>query len=332
MGKFRLRTKFLFSLILVGVGLTVGALLVARQTAEQQVRLQINQDLRNSVYTFHNVQQLREQSLTHSAELLAYFPILKAQMTTHDTATIQDASRDQWTLAGSDLLVLADRTGKVVALHSKAADFDRATAQESLSDSLSHEPNGHWWFCGKHLFEVSIQPIYVGTRAEGQIEGYAVLGYEIDDAVARELSQVAASQVVFLYGNTLVRSTLSPLQETDLIQHSVLTSSAGKAEPAEIQLGQERFLVTRVDLTRRSTCSAAVRFEVSRSGNCVSGTPEPPADCSRPRCPGGWQLHGFHLLARSRVRWERWWRGCVLLAEATTSIRWRRAGPMKWPR
>ena len=249
MGKFRLRTKFLFSLILVGVGLTVGALLVARQTAEQQVRLQINQDLRNSVYTFHNVQQLRERSLTHSAQLLADLPPLKALMTTHDSATIQDASRDQWNLAGSDLLVLADRTGKVVALHSKASDFDRDAAQESLTDSLSSEPNGHWWFCGKHLFEVSIQPIYVGTRAEGLIEGYAVLGYEIDDAVARELSQVAASQVVFLFGDTLVRSTLSPLQETELIQHSGITAGGKVPEPAEIQLGQERFLVTRVDLT-----------------------------------------------------------------------------------
>ena len=59
--------------------------------------------------------------------------------------------------------------------------------------------------------------------------GYLVLGYEIDDGVARELSQVAASQVAFLYGNTLVRSTLSPLQETDLIQHAVPTSSRGKA-------------------------------------------------------------------------------------------------------
>jgi len=48
MGKFRLRTKFLFSLILVGVGLTAGTLFVARQTAEQQVRLQIHQDLHNS--------------------------------------------------------------------------------------------------------------------------------------------------------------------------------------------------------------------------------------------------------------------------------------------
>jgi len=250
MGKFRLRTKFLFSLILVGVGLTVGALLVARQTAEQQVRLQIYQDLRNSVYTFQNVQKLRQASLTHSTELLAEVPWLKALMTTHDTATIQDASRNQWTLAGTDLLVLGDRAGKVMALHSKASDFDRDAAQESLTDSLVHEPGAHWWFCGKHLFEVSIQPIYVGARADGQIEGYLVLGYEIDDAVARALSQVAASQVVFLYGNTLVRSTLSPLQETELIQHAGVTAPNSKApEPAEIQLGQERFLVTRVDLT-----------------------------------------------------------------------------------
>ena len=249
MGKFRLRTKFLFSLILVGVGMTVGALLVARQTAEQQVRLQIYQDLRNSVYTFHNVQTLREKSLAHSAELLADLPPLKAMMTTRDTATIQDASRDQWTLAGSDLLVLADRTGRVVALHSKAADFDREAAQESLTDSLSHEQSGHWWFCGKHLFEVSLQPIYVGTRAEGQIEGYLVVGYEIDDGVARELSQVAASQVVFLYGKTLVRSTLSPLQETELIQHAGISFGGKAPEPVEIQLGQERFLATRVDLT-----------------------------------------------------------------------------------
>ena len=94
MGKFRLRTKFLFSLILVGVGLTAGTLFVARQTAEQQVRLQIHQDLHNSVYTFGNVQKLREQSLTHSAELLADLPILKALMTTNHPVTIQDASQE----------------------------------------------------------------------------------------------------------------------------------------------------------------------------------------------------------------------------------------------
>ncbi len=262
MGKFRLRTKFLFSLILVGVGLTAGTLYIARQTAEEQVRLQIHQDLRNSVYTFHNVQKLREQSLTHSAELVADLPIVKALMTTNDSATIQDASQDLWNLAGSDLFVLAGRSGKIAALHSKASDFDRDAAQESLTGSLTQEQGGHWWFCSKHLFEVSIQPIYVGQRADNQVLGYLVVGYEIDDGVARELSQVAASQVAFLFGQTLVRSTLSPLQETELIQQAG-TMNGNASDPAEIQLGQEHFLATKVDLS--GNAAAPVQLAVLKS-------------------------------------------------------------------
>lgn len=247
MGKFRLRTKFLFSLLLVGVGLTAGTLFVARQTAEKQVRRQIFEDLRNSVYTFQNVQREREQSLTHFAALMADLPILKALMTTDHAATIQDGSQALWDNAGSDMFVLADRSGTVVALHSKAPDFRRESAQESLTNSLGREKSGHWWFGNKHLFQVSIQPIFVGPHSENRILGYLVVGYEIDDGVARELSQVAASQVAFLYGDTLVRSTLSPLQETDLIQQGTsLTDS--RLQPKEIQLGQERFLATRVDL------------------------------------------------------------------------------------
>jgi signal transduction histidine kinase len=247
MGKFRLRTKFLFSLLLVGVGLTAGTLFVARQTAEKQVRLQIFQDLRNSVYTFENVQREREQSLSHFAALMADLPILKALMTTDHAATIQDGSQALWNNAGSDVFVLADRSGKVVAVHSKAPDFRRESAQESLTNSLGQEKAGRWWFGNKHLYEVSIQPIFVGPHSDNRILGYLVVGYEIDDGVARELSQVAASQVAFLYGDTLVRSTLSPLQETDLIQQAPsLTDS--RLQPKEIQLGQERFLATRVDL------------------------------------------------------------------------------------
>ena len=246
MAKFRLRTKFLFSLLLVGVGLTTGALFVARQTAEKQVRLQIFEDLRNSVSTFHNVQRQREQFLTRSAQLLADLPDLRALMTTNHAITIQDGSRDLWTLAGSDLLVLADRTGKIVALHSKVEDFRRQSAQEATVNSLGKEQ--HWWFDGKHLFQVSIQPIYAGTVADNRVLGYLVVGYEIDDGVARELSQVAASQVAFMYGNALVRSTLSPLQEAELCEQVESGLVDSRVQPKEIQLGQERFLATLVDL------------------------------------------------------------------------------------
>src|SRR5512141_2166257 len=123
MATFRLRTKFLFSLCLVGVGLTITSVIVARRAVERQVRLQIFQDLRNSVSTFQNVQRQREQILDRSAQLLADLPIVKALMTTEHAATIQDGSKDLWTLAGSDLLVLANRNGQVVAQNARSGDL-----------------------------------------------------------------------------------------------------------------------------------------------------------------------------------------------------------------
>ncbi len=116
MGGIRLRTKFLLSMVVVSAALTFTTLLVVRHTVQQEVRLGIQRDLQNSVSAFHNFQKQREVTLERSAALLADLPIVRAQMTTHDPATIQDASRGLWQLVGSDLLVLADSSGKVMAL------------------------------------------------------------------------------------------------------------------------------------------------------------------------------------------------------------------------
>jgi CheY-like chemotaxis protein len=55
-------------------------------------------------------------------------------------------------------------------------------------------------------------------------------GYEVDDALVRELSQVAASQVAFRYGDKVIRSTLSPVQEAELNPQRV--EMQGSARPA----------------------------------------------------------------------------------------------------
>ena len=74
MVRFRLRTKFLLSLFMVGVGLTTATLLVARRTVERQIRLQIFQDIRNSVSTFQNIQRQREQFREHQLPTTAKAP------------------------------------------------------------------------------------------------------------------------------------------------------------------------------------------------------------------------------------------------------------------
>lgn len=137
--KLRMRTKFLLSMLLISAGLTWTSLLLVRRTAQAQVKKSIFADLHNSVSTYQNFHRERELTLTHLAELLADLPNLRALMTTQHEATIQDASTDLWRLAGSDLFVLADRTGKVVALHTATPGFSRDMAQQSLNRPSDQE-------------------------------------------------------------------------------------------------------------------------------------------------------------------------------------------------
>jgi signal transduction histidine kinase len=252
MGGIRLRTKFLLSMVVVSTALTFTTLLVVRHTVQQEVRLGIQRDLQNSVSAFHSFQRQREVTLERSAALLADLPIVRALMTTHDPATIQDASRDLWHLAGSDLLLLADASGRVMALQATPQEITVRAGQDFFPAFLRsadwREESRHWWYVQGHLYEVFLQDIYFGPASRHQVLGYLLLGYEIDDHVARDLSRVAASEVAFRYGGVIVRSTLKPAQESELLRVSPKMEAGGSPQGDQIRLGEERFLVTSVEL------------------------------------------------------------------------------------
>ncbi len=261
--KLRMRTKFLLSMLLISAGLTCTSLLLVRHSVQKQIRGEIFADLRNSVSTFQNFQRERELTLTHAAELLADLPNLRALMTTQHEATIQDASSGLWRLAGSDLFLLADRTGRVVALHTASPGLTREMAQQSLAGTLSDESSGRWWFGGTHLYEVFLRPIYFGPAEENRLLGFLVIGYEIDDRVTSQVGRIAASQVAFYYGDAVVKTTLTPVQESELDRRRVLQSPAGDSGPEETQLGEERFLTTSLELS--SGKNPSVRLIVLKS-------------------------------------------------------------------
>lgn len=244
----RLRTRFLLSMLLITAGLTAMSLLVVRNSVRNHVREGIGQDLRNSVTTFLNFQHDREVVLTHSAELVAYLPITRAILTPQDPATIQDASKDVWPLTGSDLLVLVDRNGKVVALHTKSAGFTREAAQNYFDRSLTEEDSSHWWFGAGHLYQTFLQPVYFGSKTEGGLLGFLIIGYEINDRLAREVSKVSASQVAFSYGDEIVATTLTGLQAQSPGVRALAEGSSQSA-PRDVVVGDEDFVATSLDLS-----------------------------------------------------------------------------------
>jgi signal transduction histidine kinase len=247
--KIRLRTKFLLSLLAISAGLTSATLFIVGYRVQKRVRDDIRQDLQTSVNTYQSFDRQRQQTLSRSAQLLANQPNVRALMTTRDANTIQDASADVWRLGGSDLLVMADRSGTVLALRSNAAGFARDAAQKLMSRSLEKGETRDWWFDGGHLFEIWVQPIYFGASSEGATLGFLAVGQEVQARAAKDFGSIAGSDVAFYYGDALVATTLDPAQQSALTGSIHAKAGNSSSTAHELQLGSERFLVTTVVLS-----------------------------------------------------------------------------------
>jgi signal transduction histidine kinase len=246
-------------MLVITAGLTTTSLLLVQHSVQKNVRQSIAVNLRNSVAAFQDFRHEREHILTNDVALLADLPITRAIMTGSDPATIQDASQDISDIADSDLFVLVDRSGKVVALHTKTPGFTRAAAERYFQESIAEErESSHWWLGEHHLYQTFIQSIYRGTRTDGTLLGFLVIGYEINNRLADIVSKVAGSQVAFSYGDEVVAATFPP---TVLGGNLVaLTSGSIQEEPHDFEIGDERFLATSLVLS--GSHEPAVRLNV----------------------------------------------------------------------
>lgn len=263
MPRLRLRTRFLLAMLLITAGLTVTSLLLVRRTVERNVRQSISVNLRNSVAAFQDFRHERETMLTSDVALLADLPITRNIMSVSDPITVQDASEDVADIANNDLFVLIDRTGKVVALHTKTSGLSREAAEKYFQQSLDErEASSHWWLGDHHLYQTFIQPVYRGSRTDGTLLGFLVIGYEIDHRLAEEVSKVAGSQVAISCGNEVIASTIPQDQpHADAVQP--LTAGSAQTEAHDVEIGKERFLAASLELSKSRDTS--VRLTVLSS-------------------------------------------------------------------
>ena len=259
--RLRLRTRFLLSMLVITAGLTIISLLLVRRSVEANVRQSIAVNLKNSVAAFQDFRHERETMLTRDVALTADLPITRAIMSNSDPLTIQDASQRVWQIARSDLFALVNASGKVVALHTKTPGLTPEAAEKYFEQSMADDgpDTSHWWLGDHHLYQTFIEPVYRGSSTEGTLLGFLVIGYEINDRLAGEVSKVAGSQVAFSYGNEIVATTLSPSQTQSSNMQSLLAGSTHD-EPRDIEIGKERFLATSLELS--GARNAPVRLSV----------------------------------------------------------------------
>ena len=235
----RLRTKLLLWLVLFTAVLTWCTLLAVRQFAQLQVRRQIEQDARNALLTIQAVQHQHEMMLSHKAMLLGTLAYIK----NGDAATIQEASEDPWQSGDCDLFALADRKGRIVALHTTRSSLSIADAQKLFERSPRDDSGAVWWFGGGHLFQVVLQTYYEDELRHSRLRGTVVVGRELDSRGARDLGQISSSQVIIRSGSYIVMSTLSLAEQRELVsQHE------NRLMREESEIGNERFFAASAPL------------------------------------------------------------------------------------
>jgi signal transduction histidine kinase/ActR/RegA family two-component response regulator len=247
--KLRLRTKLLLSFVLLTAGLTCATLLVVRRSAQVQMQHQVEQDARNATLMFQVMEHQHQMALSRKADLLASL----AYMRNGDATTIKDVSEDPWKSDDCNMFALADKKGKIVALHSTAAVFPTAVTEEMLRRSLSQGNTSAWWINDRIIYQVVLQRFYDGPPIKSNFQGVVVVGRSMDTRAAGEFSRISSSQVIFRYGKTVVASSLSALQEQEAMGQL-------QDQPAQEQvyLGGERFLTSSLDLTSGTNPAASL--------------------------------------------------------------------------
>jgi signal transduction histidine kinase len=225
------------------------SLLLIRHQLRQQVTDDFSQDLDHSVVTFQNLQAERLGALERENDLLAELPTLKALMTSGDDLTIQDGASVYWQLSGTDLFMLADPSGRVVAAYAKNAQADN-TLRQGMKALLASSTK-HYLIDGGSLYACALRPLYFGSDQDGTLLGYVLSGVSIERTV-RQISQPTGVEATFLSSGQIVASTLAPHVQAILAKQAGALSGRSR-EPAALKLADAQFLSATEDLSATAT-------------------------------------------------------------------------------
>jgi signal transduction histidine kinase/CheY-like chemotaxis protein len=250
----RLRTKLLFSFVLLTACLTTATLLVVRHQAQGQAQHQIEQDTRNAILTFQTIQRQQQAVLARKADLIASL----AFMRDGDPTAITDASKDPWQADSCNLFVLADKNGAIVAVPPTNSSFSTAALRDLVTRSIQRADTSAWWFAGKNLYQVSLQSFYEQPATKQNLLGTVAVGRLIDERVAADFARIVSSDIAFIHDGHVVGSTLGPLKELQLLQqiHAPFTTT-------QLSLVHERYFADSLDLAPGH--EPATRFLVLKS-------------------------------------------------------------------
>ena len=211
---FKLRTKILFPAAGVIVVVVFASLAVINNVVRRQVLSNVSRDLTRARQVFDELQQRQLELLVERGLLVAETPYLKAAVETGDAGTVQGVAEEVFGAVRSDLLVITDRNGHLLAQVGNAPPVGQNFAPTSLHwrETFTMAEVGLLPL-NSTLYRVIFVPIANrGPRNEIYLLGMAAFGIRLDRAYLDHLRSLTNSEIVFVYGNKILETTLAALK------------------------------------------------------------------------------------------------------------------------
>jgi signal transduction histidine kinase len=202
-------------IFVAGALLAVAPLGVAIWSVTASVTGQAEQELRRGLDEAATLLDENRDTLfdhfVREARLIADLPRLKAIVELNDPPTATDVARFYRETIAADVLILAHRSGRLLA-HAGGAGLapDTIAARPAIRDALTGQPvRGFWGFPGGVMQVVTV-PVEIVSPATGQREVFGTLtvGFSLDEAAARRFKALTNSDVAFAIDGAVKAATL----------------------------------------------------------------------------------------------------------------------------
>ena len=276
---FGLTALLIVIVVAIAVAITISR---ANAIAENTV----NTSISNAAHLFREFERQRALHLSLPAELLgndpkfvAYIqdamsgtpapaaaPGQPAPQPVVDFVSIADQLEQRRQAFGSDLIILLDDQGRLVArtdqptLNNASREdlYEASPIVKKIVDDASVEVTTGVLPLGKQLYQAAVAPI--GAGANNVRVGYLVNGLAIDDTFANRIAEATNAGVIFVSPASLARSTNAPAFTMQQMTGVDKILKTGKPmPPSRLQVERNRYIMTGEPLkSEEQTVGAAV--------------------------------------------------------------------------
>ncbi len=217
-------------------------LVIANGSTTRAIEQKIRKDLLAAQKVFEEFQRLRFAQLLVATNMVAEVPQLKAVVTTPglDHPTYLDSARTAQQLVHSDLLMLVDNEGRLLASVTEPQRFgDLVTDNPAFASALQKEPFQGIWVTGNGLYQVVASPMLFGEDLAGAV----LTGFAINEQGVNALAAMTNCQVALMTPDILVTSSSSQALFEHLRALGLANKRTETAQFATHLIKGERYLV-----------------------------------------------------------------------------------------